>query len=170
MLCRRYIAQKCNDYEMSEIRLSKLDIKPFNEQMLQNRINDLQNGEIDKEEYRLAKQFAEADVIVVGAPYWDAAFPSILKVYIEHICVNSITFSYGDDGGIVKLCNANRLVYITTAGGYMREHSGVQIFVEELCEMFGIKDMKFYCAQGLDIYPQKADSILEDTFHKIMMD
>ncbi len=27
-----------------------------------------------------AKDFAESDIIVIAAPYWDLSFPSILKV------------------------------------------------------------------------------------------
>lgn len=43
---------------------------------------------------RLAEQFAQADEIVVAAPYWDLSFPSILKVYLERVCVTGITFHY----------------------------------------------------------------------------
>ena len=33
--------------------------------------------------YAPARQFAEADIIVVAAPYWDLSFPAILKAYFE---------------------------------------------------------------------------------------
>ena len=33
--------------------------------------------------YAPARQFAEADTIVVAAPYWDLSFPAILKAYFD---------------------------------------------------------------------------------------
>ncbi len=48
--------------------------------------------------FRYAHQFAEAEIVVVGAPYWEYQFPALLRCYIEHISVNGVTFAYGDDG------------------------------------------------------------------------
>ena len=41
-----------------------------------------------------ARQFAEADQIVIAAPFWDLSFPAILKAYMEQITVSGITFEY----------------------------------------------------------------------------
>ena len=30
-----------------------------------------------------AREIASADLVVVGAPYWDLSFPAVLKVYLE---------------------------------------------------------------------------------------
>lgn len=119
------MAQLDDTCEISEIRVPDLKRQPFDEQMIEKRMEDIQTGDTNKDEYRMAKQFAAADFIVIAAPYWDDSFPSVLKVYLEHICVNTITFSYGSGGKPVKLCHANRLVYITTAGGNIKENSGV---------------------------------------------
>ena len=35
------------------------------------------------EMFRYAKAFAEADEILIAAPFWDLAFPAILRNYIE---------------------------------------------------------------------------------------
>ena len=51
----------------------------------------------DEKSYLYAKDFAEADVIVVAAPYWDLSFPSILKVFFEHINVLKLVFDYSDN-------------------------------------------------------------------------
>ncbi|MEG1747426.1 MAG: NAD(P)H-dependent oxidoreductase, partial [Oscillospiraceae bacterium] len=42
-----------------------------------------------------ARAFADADLIVIGAPYWDLSFPAALKAFAEHISVKGITFRYG---------------------------------------------------------------------------
>ena len=54
--------------------------------------------------FRYAKQFAQAADIVVAAPYWDLSFPSILKVYLEQICVTGLTFQYTPEGIPEILC------------------------------------------------------------------
>ena len=63
-----------------------------------------------------AHQFAEADKIVIAAPFWDLSFPALLKVYIENLCVEGITFKTGERG-LEGLCKADHMVYLTTRGG-----------------------------------------------------
>ena len=49
-----------------------------------------------------AREMARADLVVVGAPYWDLGFPAALKVYLEWACTLGITFGYtqaGSSGG-----------------------------------------------------------------------
>lgn len=46
------------------------------------------------------------------------SFPAMLKQYLEQVNVVGITFIYSEDGVPVGLCRANRLFYVTTAGGY----------------------------------------------------
>lgn len=45
-----------------------------------------------------AREVAGADVIVIGAPYWDLTFPAALKVYLEWASLNNVTFRYTDRG------------------------------------------------------------------------
>lgn len=165
-LSDKYINYKFKDDDIvfDEVKISELDIMPMNDKDISKRTKDIENSNFEGSEYKLARQFADANIIVISAPYWDASFPSKLKVYFEHICVNNITFSYGSDGSIVKKCLADKLIYITTSGGYIRKNSSVQMYIEELCALFDIKDVKFYCAEGLDIFPDKVEQILQDTF------
>ena len=156
-----------SEYQIEEVFLSTLDISPLNRQSLDTRDKDIACGNTDSDKYRLAHEFAAADKIVIAAPYWDSSFPSVLKVYIENISVKGITFECGDDGKPVKKCHADSLVYITTSGGFINKNPGVKIFMEELCSWFVIDDFKFYCAQGLDIIPDKVDNILSGTLSEM---
>ena len=45
-----------------------------------------------------AREMARADLVVVGAPYWDLGFPAALKVYLEWACTLGITFGYTQAG------------------------------------------------------------------------
>ena len=40
--------------------------------------------------FDLAKQFAEADEVIIAAPFWDLSFPAALKQYFEQINVLGI--------------------------------------------------------------------------------
>lgn len=49
-----------------------------------------------------AREMARADLVVVGAPYWDLGFPAALKVYLEWACTlgsHLDTHRRGSSGG-----------------------------------------------------------------------
>ena len=73
-------------------------------------------GKLEHPRFRYAHQLAQAELVVVAAPFWDLSFPALLKVYIEQVCVDGITFGSGH-GGLVGLCRAKDLVFLTTRGG-----------------------------------------------------
>lgn len=77
------LLNKLGAYE--EIRLTDLVIKPLNGESLNYREAQIGKGNYDDSIFDLSKQFAEADLIVISAPYWDAQFPAVLKTYIENI-------------------------------------------------------------------------------------
>lgn len=161
-LCRKYLEMKYSTAEISEIILEKEGLMPFNNEMLTARDKDTALCDFSSAKYKYAREFATADVIIIAAPYWDCSFPSMLKVYFEHICVNGITFCY-DKGVPKKLCNANELTYITTAGGYLPDNSSVEGYIRELCQLLCIDEVKFHCAQGLDVYGNSPQKILLET-------
>ena len=161
-LTRNYLIEilKENNITLEEVNVYDLGILPMNEDDIKKREEDTINNNFDNDQYTLAKQFRDANIIVVSAPYWDCSFPSKLKVYFEHICVNNITLAYDGDGNLMKKCMADKLIYVTTAGGYIRKHSSVQLYMEELCTLLGILDFRFYCAEAFDLYPNKVEEIL----------
>lgn len=153
-----------DQYQWKEIKVSDLDIAPLKEADILQRDEDIAAGNLNQRKYALAQAFASAHAIVVAAPYWDASFPSELKVFFEHICVAGITFGYDSQGSPVKKCKADCLVYLTTSGGYLPNHPSVQAYLEELCRLFSIPDCRFYAAEGLDIHPDQVEEILEHTW------
>ena len=120
--------------------------------------------------FDLARQFAEAEVIVISAPYWDLSFPASLKQYVEKICVNGVTFEYTPEGIPQGLCKAQRLYYVMTAGGdYAPEEYGYG-YIQALARgYFGITDFRLIKATGLDIIGADAEKILQDCIeHEIL--
>jgi len=109
-----------------------------------------------------AKQFAAADTILIGAPYWDFSFPAALKCYIENVCVKGITFRYNDLEGLVGLCRANRLLYISTAGGKIEgANSGFEYIKELGGALLGVSGFEYVAAEELDIVGADVSAIME---------
>ena len=112
--------------------------------------------------FRFAKQFKEADEIVIAAPYWDLSFPAILKCYLEAVCVNGLTFRYNEQGIPEGLCKAKRLIYVTTAGGFIPDHNFGYDYVKQLCtDFFGIDNTVYIKAEGLDVYGADVQAVLQ---------
>ena len=116
------LLKKLGNYE--ELKLYHEKILPLNEERLEHRTALIEKGKYDDECFKYAKQFADADIIVISAPFWDLSFPAILKVYIENIYITGIVSRYSDDGSPLGLCKAKKLYFVTTAGGPFDERFG----------------------------------------------
>lgn len=148
-LCREYLAGITDD--VVEVDLAALDLKPFDASKVAYRTEKQKAQAWDDPIFDLAYQFAEADHIVVGAPYWDLSFPSALKVYLEYVSVCDIAFHYTEDARCEGICKAKTLTYIASCGGFVE---GANFGYEYLCgiaKMFGIPETRFVAAEGLDI-------------------
>ena len=116
----------------------------------------------------LARQFARADTVVIAAPYWDLSFPSVLKVYIEHICVLDTTFRYTEENVPVSLCRARRLYYVTTAGGPILDPAPGYGYVETVMRtFFGIRESRCFAAENLDLPQTDVDAALRAVCEEI---
>lgn len=143
------------------VNLYEENIRPLDAELLSKRDKLLKSGKTDDDFFSLARQFASADTIVIAAPYWDLMFPSVLKVYLENICVCGVTFRYSDKGVPVSLCKAHKLYYVTTSGGFIGENNFGFDYVNALAKgFFDIADVKFFSAEGLDIYGADVELIM----------
>ena len=148
------------DGEVEEVRLYDCDLAPLDTAGMTVRDAAFRAKDFSGEEFSLARQFASAQTIVVAAPYWDLMFPAILKTYLENITVNGLTFAYSEKGVPYGLCNAERLIYVTTAGGPIIKNFGYEYVSMLAGAFYGIKEVKCISAEGLDIHGADADEIL----------
>ncbi len=126
-----------------------------------NRRNDLATaGAYDDPMFDYAHQFKRADYVLVGAPYWDCAFPAILKVYIENIVVTGLTFEESETG-YSGLCRCKELTYITTAGGPIGDKNLGFDYICGIGDMLGVKSFKEYRAECLDVVGMDHEAIME---------
>ena len=135
------------DKEIREVRVWELDLPKVDEAFID-----------------LGKDFAAADTIVIAAPYYDLSFPSMLKQYLEQICVVGLTFFYNEQDQPETLCRAKKLYYVTTAGGPIISDAYGYGYVRELVQtFFGIPETTQVKAEMLDIIGYDAEAILAET-------
>ena len=126
-------------------------MRPLTGELLQERDRLLAEGALDRPRFDYARQFAGADAVVIAAPFWDLSFPALLKVYIENISVEGITFRTAEDG-LHGLCRGQRLIFLTTRGGF---YGGTELeqgsrYLQALQTFFGFGRYDCVAAEGLD--------------------
>lgn len=148
--------------EVKEIRLEDVDFPVVDEEFINHR-EELKNaGKYDDPMFSLGRDFAAADTIVIAAPYYDLSFPAMLKQFFEQINVLGLTFTYSETGIPTGLCKADKLYYVTTAGGPILSDELGFGYVKALANNFyGIDEVYQIKAEGLDVVGADVDAILE---------
>jgi len=164
-LAESILSERNVPYE--EIRLVDIEFPIVDEEFLLRRDRLIREGHFNDPTFELARQFAEADELVIAAPFWDLSFPASLKQYFEQVNVVGITFRYTPDGVPEGLCKAEKLTYITTAGGqYLPEEYGFGYIKALAQNYYGIRDVRAVKATGLDIVGADAEAIIKTAFDK----
>lgn len=145
--------------QVTEVNLNLENIVPLSRALLEKREQLVSCGDDTDPMLRYAKQFAQADEIVIAAPFWDLSFPAILKAYMEQITVSGITFQYvgGRPSG---LCKAKRLTYVTTSGGPIFADFGYEYIKALAKNFYGINETIAYRAMNLDVDMITAEEVL----------
>ena len=111
-------------------------------------------------------EMQEADIYVIGAPFYNFAIPSTLKAYFDHIARPGITFRYNDNGqpeGLLK----GKKAYVATASsgvyseGEFQSFDFVSPYLQFLLGFLGITDVSIIRVEG-----RKIDGIKETAFEK----
>ena len=149
--------------EVQEVKLSQLTLPVLDLKGMEKRDRAVRENDFSDPLFDVAKQFADADIIVIAAPYWDLMFPAALKVYFENITVSNLTFRYSEQGRPESLCKAKVLYYVTTAGGFIGQNDFGFAYVKALAlGFFEIPEIHRYAAEGLDIFGADVNKIMDD--------
>lgn len=162
------LKEKHEQLEITERNLIQMDLKPLMGDYFWEREELLQQGNRDHERFELAHEFAAAKKIVIAAPFWDLSIPALLKIYIENISVEGITFGCNVNG-MYGMCNAYHLLFITTRGDFYGEgpfEMGSK-YLESLCNMFGIKKYDCIYAEGIDAVPKNKEQTMNEAKEKL---
>lgn len=154
-------------YEVKHLVLENENLKPLVGEFFESRQELLEKDDRSHPRFNYAYEFKDADLIVIAAPFWDLSFPALLKIYIENISVDGISFG-STENGLVGLCKADNLVYLTTRGGFYTNDPMEQAIphLQALSKFFGIKDFKCVAADGMNVEGYDYKKSLEDAMHQ----
>lgn len=166
-LADAFLSALPSDCRVEHLDLMAEDLSYFKDSYFAQREQLLAADERDHPRFRYAHQFAEADLIVMAAPFWDLAFPALLKVYIEQVSVDGITFG-STEAGLRGLCRASKLVFLTTRGGF---YTGDAMemgsrYLDALHTFFGIGAYTCIAADGMDVAGFDAEASLAAAMQK----
>lgn len=154
--------------DLEEVNLDAERIEPLNRDTLDLRNQLIASQNFDASLLRYAKQWKEADAILIAAPYWDLSVPALVKSYLEAITVDKLTFCYTQEGFPATLCQAKKLIFVTTAGGPIFSPNYGFDYVKSLAETFyHIPEVVCFQAQNLDVWGNDTDAILAEAAETI---
>ena len=88
-------------------------------------------------------------------------------MYLENIYSIGIVSEYDENGCPHGLCKAEKLYYVTTAGGNYDQRFSFD-YIDYLAKnMFGIRETELICAEYLDIDGNDAEGILSEAINNI---
>lgn len=161
-LCEAFLETYQQTHPQARIEtvdLQQLALPPFDCAMLDARDALRVAGDFNAPVFALARQFCTAEHILVGAPFWDLSFPAALRIYIEHISANGISYYY-DEQGCHGACAARRLAFLTSGGDREQPQSLGVLYWQQLCAMFGIPRFDHVFAGSLDLDPAQTPALL----------
>lgn len=170
-LCRDFLAvwKQCNpEGEVMQRDLSDGTMPVMTAQLSQCRDRAVEQGELDSPLLEAAREVAGADLILIGAPYWDLSCPAALKVYLEWASTLGVTFRYSETGESVGMSRAEKLLYITTAGGVVQGQNHGFDYVRALSTMLGVGEAQCAAAELLDVQGGPGAENLEQTRRSLM--
>ena len=151
-----------DDCAVERLVLTEENLSPLVGDFFAQRQRLLESRDYSHPRFRYAKQFANADLIVIAAPFWDLAFPALLKIYIEQVSLDGITFG-ADETGLTGLCKATDMVFLTARGGF---YTGDALemgsrYLDALHTFFGIGRYRCIAADGMDVAGFDGEAALE---------
>lgn len=156
------------DKDVKELRLWEMELPNADEAFINRRSELAGRNDFSDPMFDPAKDFAAADTIVIAAPYWDLSFPSVLKRYIEQICVVGLTFFYNEKDLPQTLCRAQKLYYLTTAGGPIIDDAYGYGYIRDVMRtFFEIPESCYIKAEKLDLIGADPEAILAEAYKDI---
>lgn len=150
------------DWEFEHLVLPEQKLRYWTADTLKERDALLAQQAYDAPVFRYGNQFREADGVLIAAPFWDLSIPAVLKVYIENISADGITFQ-STAKGLEGICRAEWMLFLTTRGGRYEGSDMEQgcRYMEALCRFFGIRAFHKVSADGIDIAELDGKAIME---------
>ena len=162
-LAEAFLAHVPEGWTVEQVTLMDEPLLPLMEGWFRQREELLQQGDLHPRRFDYAWQFQRADAILIAAPFYDLSIPALLKVYIENVSVDGITFEC-DANGLRGACRAESMTFLTSRGGFYDDSPDEMgsRYMEALCRFFGTGTYRCIAADGVDMDPEKTPAILAD--------
>ncbi|MDR2235018.1 MAG: NAD(P)H-dependent oxidoreductase [Chryseobacterium sp.] len=144
-----------------------LELQHFNAFNIKDEDKNTREKEVSRFSDEAIKEIQEADIIVIGVPFYNFSIPSTLKSWIDHISIAGKTFSYAD--GTLKGLLEDKKVYLNFAVGGIYDNGIVESMEQYLRTFFGfigITDLKVFRTEGTMI-PEFREDNLQKTVAEI---
>ena len=163
-LARRLVS-RIPDADIEVLQLPALRLTPYSATEIAERDALSAAGAFDAPFFALANQFKAADAVVLACPFWDLSVPSMVRCYLERLCVTGLTFHYGSDNYPAGDCHLQRFVYVTTRGGIVDNQDPIltdhaSAYLLSLCKLLSHGQFDTLAAEGLDIVGNDAEALL----------
>lgn len=148
IIAERLIRELSERYEIEKVCLDDSTYPVVGNAILIDR----SEGRVPETHAALARRIADADRIVIAAPFWDMSFPSALKVFFENMSLYGITFE-SNEKECTGLCKAEKVLYITTRGMDIATGDGLEQatpYIKALSHLWGLGPLSVIAAQNMD--------------------
>jgi FMN-dependent NADH-azoreductase len=118
------------------------------------------------------EQFLAADIVVIGAGFYNFTVPSQLKAWLDRIAVRGKTFGYGENGP-VGLVKGKRVIVALTRGNVYGQGSPYQAFehaetlLRSIFAFIGVTDLEVIVAEGLGRGEEARKAAIDTALHHI---
>lgn len=157
--------------EIQEVKLEKEflngKLQPLTKESLKKRDDLLEAADYADPFFDYARQFSQADTVVVSAPFWDASVPAILRTYLENIYAIGIVTKHDENGAPVGLCRAKKLYYVTTVGAEFFPDFSYNYVAALATQIFGIPETELIKAEMLDVDGYDAEKIVVEAIQSL---
>ena len=141
-------------YDVTRYDLPDMEIVPLTPDLYAQRAE----GVVPEWAKEAAQAIAEADAILIAAPFWDMSFPAVLKCFFEQTSLFDITFT--DNGSsCVGLCRSPKVLYITTRGMDIQTCSPLEQatpYIKAIGTLWGLGELTTISARNMD-YSSEAE-------------
>lgn len=167
-LARMWLERRAYEGTVVELPLAELDAEPLDAtgpHALADYSAGVAAANFDNPLFSYARQFVEADEVLVAAPFWNYSVPAKLHAYLELVCSQGVTFDIDATGAYVSLVGVKRLTFVTTAGGaaVAAEDDHAFGYVRTLAQRFwAVPRVDCIAAWGLDGPGADIDALLSE--------
>ncbi|MDZ7923667.1 MAG: NAD(P)H-dependent oxidoreductase [Marinagarivorans sp.] len=109
----------------------------------------------------LINELKEADILVLSAPMYNFAVPSVVKAWMDYVARPGETFMFAEHGP-VGLLDSQKVVYVVSTRGGLHQgkvSDSLTPFVNTFLNFLGLSDIRWIYAEGINMADYKDNAL-----------